>query len=66
MRAFILSHVNSTLDQVSALRFFLKCDFIHNYHSFTKPVQDDWFKLMRVLGQRFNSVSHEPVSRWKG
>ena len=31
------------------------------YHSLTKAVHDDWFELMRVLGQRFNCISHEPV-----
>ena len=31
------------------------------YHSLTKVVQDDWFELMRVLGQRFDCISHEPV-----
>ena len=24
-------------------------------------VQDDWFELMRVLGQRFDCISHEPA-----
>ena len=35
--------------------------YLPTYHSLTKQVQDDWFKLMRVLGQRFDSMSHEPV-----
>ena len=28
-------------------------------------MQDDWFRLMRVLGQRFDCISHEPVYLWR-
>ena len=61
MRGLILSDINSPLDQITALPFLLEGDAIHSYHSFTKQVQDDWFELMRVLGQRFDGISHEPV-----
>ena len=31
------------------------------YHSLSKQVQDEWFELMLVLGQRFDCISQEPV-----
>ena len=61
MRAFILSNINSPNNQVTALPFPLEGDAINYYHRLTKQVQDDWFELMRVLGQRFDCISHEPV-----
>ena len=61
MQAFILSDINSPLPQVTALPFHLEGDAIQYYHSLTKQVQDDWFELMGVLGQRFECISHEPV-----
>ena len=61
MRAFILSNINSPLDQVTAIPFLLEGDAINYYHSLTKQVQDDWFELMFVLGQHFDCISHEPV-----
>ena len=61
MRAFILSDINSRLHQVTALPCLLEGDAINYYPSLTKQVQDDWFELMRVLGQRFDCISHEPV-----
>ena len=42
-------------------RFLLKGDAPDHHHSLLKQVQDDWFELMLVLGQRFDCVSHEPV-----
>ena len=61
MRAFALSDITSPLDPVTTIRFLLEGDTVAYYHSLTKQVQDDWFKLMRVLGQRFDFISHEPV-----
>ena len=61
MRAFILSDINSPVDQATALKFLLKGDAIDYYHSLLKQVQDDGFELMRVLGQGFDCISHEPV-----
>ena len=43
------------------MSFLLDGDAAEYYHSLTKAVQDDWFELMRVLGQRFDCISHEPV-----
>ena len=43
------------------MSFLLDGDAAEYYHSLTKVVQDDWFELMRVLGQRFDCISHEPV-----
>ena len=63
MRAVILSNINSPLDQVTALPFLLEGVAIQYYYSLMKQVQDDWFELMRVLGQRFDCISHEPVYR---
>ena len=61
MRAFALSDKNLSFDQVTTILFLLKGDVIEYYHSLTKVVQDDWFELMRVLGQRLDCISHEPV-----
>ena len=60
-RAFILSDITSPIDQVTAISFLLEGDAAEYYHSLTKAVQDDWFELMRVLDQRFDCISHEPV-----
>ena len=60
-RAFALSDITSTVDQVTTIPFLLEGDAVEYYHSLTKVVQDDWFELMRVLGQRFHCISHEPV-----
>ena len=61
LRAFILSDITSPVDQVTTISFLLEGDADEYYHSLTKAVQDDWFELMRVLGQRFDCISHEPV-----
>ena len=61
MRAFFLLDITSPLDQVTTIPFHLEGDAIDYYHSLTKQVRDDWFELMRVLGQRFDCISHETV-----
>ena len=61
MRAFILSAINSPLDQLTGLPLPLKGYAFDYYHSLTKQVQDYWFELMRVLGQHLHCISHEPV-----
>ena len=61
LRAFTLSDITSPVDQVTTISFLLDCDATEYYHSLTKAVQDDWCELMRVLGQRFDCISHEPV-----
>ena len=61
LRAFILSHITSPVDQVTTISFLLEGDAAEYYHSLAKAIQDDWFELMRVLGQRFYCISHEPV-----
>ena len=61
MRAFTLSDITSTVDQVTTIPFLLEGDAVEYYRSLTKVVRDDWFELMRVLGQRFDCISHEPV-----
>ena len=58
MRAFVLS-VNSANDQVTVLPFLLEDDAIDHYHGLMKQVQDNWYELMRVLGQHFDCISHE-------
>ena len=66
MQAFALSYITSPLDEVSTLPFLLEADAVEYYHSLTKQVQDDWFELMRVLGHRFDCISHEPVYLSRG
>ena len=61
LRAFTLSDITSPVDQATTMSFLLDGDAGEYYHSLTKAVQDDWFELMRVLGQRFDCISHEPV-----
>ena len=61
IRAFTLSDITSPVDQVTTISFLLDGDAAEYYHSLTTAVQDDWFELMRVLGQRFDCISHEPV-----
>ena len=61
LRAFTLSDITSAVDQVTTISFLLDGDAAEYYHSLTKAVQDDWFKLMRVLSQSFDCISHEPV-----
>ena len=61
MRAFAVSDITSPVDQVTTIPFLLECDVVEYYHSSTKVVQDDWFELMRVWGQGFVCISHEPV-----
>ena len=61
MRALALSDITSPLDQVTTIPSLLEGNAVEYYHSFTKKVQDDWFELMRVVGQRFDCISHEPV-----
>ena len=41
MRAFILSDINSPLDQVTAIWFLLEGDAMDHCHSLTKQVQDE-------------------------
>ena len=61
MRTFALSHITSPVHQVTTIPFLLEGDAVEYYHSLTKVVQDDWFELMRALGQRFDCISHELV-----
>ena len=61
LRAFFLSDITSPVHQGTTISFLPEGDAAEYYHSLTKAVQDDWFKLMRVLGQRFDCLSHEPV-----
>ena len=61
MRPFTRSDITSPLVQVTTIPFLLKGDAVEHYRSWTKRVQDDWFELMGVLGQRFDCISHEPV-----
>ena len=41
MRAFALSDITSTVDQVTTIAFLLEGDAVEYYHSLTKVVQDD-------------------------
>ena len=61
MRAFALSDINSTVDQVTTIPFLLEGGAVEYYHSLTKVVQDDWFELMRVLGHRFCFLSSDDL-----
>ena len=61
MRAFALSDITSPVNQLTTIPFLLEGDAVEYYHSLTNVVQDDWFELMRVLGQRFDCISHETV-----
>ena len=61
LRAFTLSDITSTVDQVTTIPFLLEGDAADYYHSWTKVVQDDWFELIRVLGQHFDCISNEPL-----
>ena len=61
MQAFALSDIISPLDQVTTIPFILEGDAVEYCHILTKQVQDDSFQLMRVLGQRFDCTSNEPV-----
>ena len=61
MRAFVVSDITSPLDQVTTIPFLLKGDAVEYYHTFGTQVHDDWFELMRVLGQCFDCTSHEPA-----
>ena len=61
MRASALSDITSPVDQVTTIPLLLEGDAIEYYHSLMKVVQDDWLELMRVLGQRFDCISHETV-----
>ena len=61
MRAFALCDITSPLHQVTTIPFLLECDVVEYYHSLTNQVQDDWLELMRVLGERFDCISHQPV-----
>ena len=61
MRAFALSDITSPVNQVTTIPFLRESDDVDFYHSLTNVVQDDWFELMRVLDQRFDCISHEPV-----
>ena len=61
LRAFILSDITSPVDQVTTISFLFEGDAAEYYHSLTKFVEDDCFELMRVFGQRFDCISHEPV-----
>ena len=61
MRAFSLSDITSPVDQVTTIPLLLEGNAVDYFHSSTIGVQDDWFQLMRVLGQRFDCTSYEPV-----
>ena len=61
LRAFALSDITSTVNQVTTIPFLLEGDVVEYYHSLTKVVQDDWFELMCVWGQRFDCIPHDPV-----
>ena len=61
MRVFALSDITSPHDQVTTIPFLLEANAVEYYHSLTKQVQDDWFELMRALGQRFDCIFHVPV-----
>ena len=61
MPAFGLSDITSPIDQVTTIPFLSEGDAVEYFHSLTTIVQDDWFELTRVLGQRFDCISHEPV-----
>ena len=61
MRAFALSDITSPFDQVTTILCLLEGDAVEYDQSLTKFVQDDLFQLMRVLGQRFDCISHEPI-----
>ena len=61
MRAFALSDITSTVHQVTTILFLLEGDAVEYSHSLRNVVQDYWFELMHVLGQRFDCISHEPV-----
>ena len=61
MQGHMLSDIISSTDQVSAVPFLLAGDAFSYYHSLTKQVQDDWDELGRVLGHRFNCITHELV-----
>ena len=54
LRAFTLSDITSPVDQAATMSFLLDSDAAEYYHSLTKAVQDDWFELMQILGQRFD------------
>ena len=56
-----MSDITSPVDQVTTISFLLDGDAAEYYHSLTNAVQDDWFELMCLLGQRFDCISHEPV-----
>ena len=58
LRAFTLSDITSPVNQATTMSFLLDGDAAEYYHSLTKAVQDDWVELMRVLGQRFDCISH--------
>ena len=47
-----MSDITSPVDQAATMSFLPDGDAAEYYHSLTKVVQDDWFELMRVLGQR--------------
>ena len=61
MRDFALSEISSPVDQVTTIPFLLEGDAVEYYHSLTKVVQDDWYEVMGVVGQRFDCIFHEPV-----
>ena len=61
LRAVAFSDITSPVNQVTTIPFLLEGDAVEYYHSLTKVVQDDWFELMHLLGQRFDCISHEPV-----
>ena len=61
LRAFTLSNITSPVDQVTTISFLLDGDAAEYYRRLTKAVQDDRIQLMRVLGERFDCTSHEPV-----
>ena len=48
MRAFALSDITSSVDEVTTIPFLLEGDAVEYYHSLTKVVHCDWFEVMRV------------------
>ena len=56
-----MSDITSLVDQETTIPLLLEGHAVEYYHSLTKVVQDDWLELMRVLGQRLDCISHEPV-----
>ena len=59
--ALVLSDISSAFEKATAMPFMLQSDAVDYYHSLTSTVQSDWNELTKVLAQRFDSISIEPV-----